>query len=100
MTNEGEEQVIQVAAFFRRAIEDLVGSQALPKELFSAFGDVMALGQSGPPVGELLPFDGIGSHDRSIRAEICAHGTNSLNGKASRPLRDDRWMVYGKISCG
>lgn len=76
MANQGKQQIIQVAAFLRGTIQGLVWAQALPEELISSFGDVMAQSQSRPPVGELLPFNGIGSHDSSIKAETCGHGTN------------------------
>ena len=75
MSNEGEQNIIQVSAFLRGAIQGSVWAEAVLKQLFNAVGDVMALGQSRPPVGELLPFDGIGSHDVWIRSEPCGHGT-------------------------
>jgi hypothetical protein len=36
---------------------------------------MMPLGQAGPPVGKLLPFDRIGSHDTWIKSEASSHGT-------------------------
>jgi hypothetical protein len=63
MANEGKQDIIQVAPFLRRAIQGLVRAETLLKKSCSPVGHVMTLGQSGPPVGELLPFDGIGSHD-------------------------------------
>ena len=62
MANEGEQNIIQVAAFLRGAIQGTLWAEAVMKELFRAVGDVMALDQGGPPMGELLPFDGIRSH--------------------------------------
>ena len=62
MSNESKKNIIQVAAFLGGAIQGPVWAEAVMKELFRAVGDVMALGQCGPPMGELLPFDGIRSH--------------------------------------
>jgi hypothetical protein len=75
MPNESKKNIIQVSAFLRGAIQGPVWAEAVLKQLFNAVGDVMALGQSRPPVGELLPFDGIGSHDAWIKSEACGHGT-------------------------
>ena len=75
MANEGEQNIIQVAAFLGGAIQCPAWAKAVMKELFRAVGDVMALGQGGPPMGELLPFDGIRSHGARIRLKACGHGT-------------------------
>ena len=75
MSNESKKNIIQVAAFLRGAIQGPVWAEAVLKQLLNAVGDVMALGQSRPPVGELLPFEGIGSHDVWVKSEACGHGT-------------------------
>ena len=63
MANEGKENIIEIAAFLCGAIQGLIRAEAMLEKSFSAVRNVMALGQSGPPLGELLPFDGIGSHE-------------------------------------
>ena len=75
MPNKSKEDIIQVAAFLCGAIQGLVWTQAVLKELFSTVGDVMALGQGSPPVSELLPFDGIRGHGMWIKSKACGHGT-------------------------
>ena len=75
MADEGKQNIIQIAPFLRSAIQGLIRTKAMLKKSFRTVGDVMALGQSGPPVGELLPFDGIGSHDAWGKPEVWDHGT-------------------------
>jgi hypothetical protein len=70
MANEGKQNIIQIAAFLRGAIQGLIWTEAMLKKSFSTVGDVMTLGQSGPPVGELLPFARIGSHDAWSKREV------------------------------
>ncbi len=75
MPYQRKENIVQVAAFLRSAIQGTLWAEAVMKELFRAVGDVMALGQGGPPMGELLPFDGIRSHGARIGLKACGHGT-------------------------
>lgn len=75
MSNKSKKNIIQVSTFLRGAIQGPVWAEAVLKQLFNAIGDVVTLGQSRPPVGELLPFDGIGSHDVWIKSKTCGHGT-------------------------
>ena len=75
MANESKKNILQIAAFLRGAIQGPVWAEAVLKQLLNAVGDVMALCQSRPPFGELLPFDGIRSHDVWIKSEACGHGT-------------------------
>ena len=75
MANQGKQNIIEIAAFLCGAIQGLIGAEAMLKKSFSAPSDVMALGQSGPPLGELLPFDGIGSHEWAASREVSNYGT-------------------------
>lgn len=75
MPNQRKEDIIQVAAFLGGAIQGLIWAQAPVEKFFSAVGHMMPLGQAGPPVGKLLPFDRIGSHDTWIKSEASSHGT-------------------------
>ena len=75
MSNKSKEDIIQVAPFFGGAIQGLVWTHALLKEFFGTVSHVMALGQGSPPLSELLPFDGIGSHGIWIKPKVFGNGT-------------------------
>lgn len=70
MSNEGKQNIIQVPAFLCGAIQSLIGSEALLEKLFSTVSNVMVLCQRRPPGRELLPFEGIGSHDAEVKLKV------------------------------
>ena len=63
MSNEGKQNIIQVPTFLCGAIQGLIGSETLLEKLLRTVGNMMVVCQRRPPGSELLPFEGIGSHD-------------------------------------
>ena len=75
MSKEGKQNIIQIATFLRSPIQGMVRAKSLLKKTFGTVGDTVVLRQSGPPLRETLPFDGVENHGTGNKSEGSGHGT-------------------------